>query len=285
MFAENMNQFEDALVCYDKAILIDPNYVDAWNNKAFALQSLNKPEEAQKCYTSAEEAKIKVEALKNLKRAQLRLGNDLEDKVSKILEHSGNTETSQQLSPKKSEVELDINSPEITVELENNAPITRSEKTRKKKGTKITFDEISSVVVQGKPRVVKKKISFATAEEVPIPLSCVTLSVALDISGSKAKTSISTISEIPETVEFFDLPATRKKVEFSDFPEKPKKVKKVEFSGAEKPKKVGFTDFTETTKKVDFSEKQSKVEFSDFEEISLEMTKAILQKNQHTIIT
>jgi len=133
--------------------------------------------------------------------------------------------------------------------------------------------------------VVKKKISFATAEEVPIPLSCVTLSVALDISGSKAKTSISTISEIPETVEFFDLPATRKKVEFSDFPEKPKKVKKVEFSGAEKPKKVGFTDFTETTKKVDFSEKQSKVEFSDFEEISLEMTKAILQKNQHTIIT
>jgi len=137
MFAENMNQFEDALVCYDKAILIDPNYVDAWNNKAFALQSLNKPEEAQKCYTSAEEAKIKVEALKNLKRAQLRLGNDLEDKVSKILENSGNSELSQQLSPKKSEIsDLNLNTPQITVvESEKNTPNTLSEKTRKKKGS------------------------------------------------------------------------------------------------------------------------------------------------------
>jgi len=91
-----MNKFEESLEFYNKALLLDPNYVDAWNNKGFALQSLGKSEEAQMCYKSAEDAKKKVEALKGLKRAQLRLGNDLEDKVAKILE------TSELVSPPES---------------------------------------------------------------------------------------------------------------------------------------------------------------------------------------
>jgi len=95
-----------------------------------------------------------------------------------------------------------------------------------------------------------------------------------DISGCH----IHTISEIPETEDLPPLKRkNKKKVEFSEKSEKPKKV---EFYSAEKPKKVGFSE------KVDFSfEKQTEVGFSDFEEVSLKITKVILQKNQQTIIT
>jgi len=91
MYADNMNMFAEALEFYNKALALDPNYVDAWNNKGFALRSLGKEEESQSCYKSAEEAKKKLETLKGLKRAQLRLGNDLEEKVSKILEADSDT--------------------------------------------------------------------------------------------------------------------------------------------------------------------------------------------------
>ena len=33
----NLGKYEEAIKCYDKAIEIDPNYADAWNNKGLAL--------------------------------------------------------------------------------------------------------------------------------------------------------------------------------------------------------------------------------------------------------
>ena len=42
----NLNRFDEAIECYDKALKINPNNVKAWNNKAFALHNLNRLEEA-----------------------------------------------------------------------------------------------------------------------------------------------------------------------------------------------------------------------------------------------
>jgi tetratricopeptide (TPR) repeat protein len=59
MYAENLQRFEEALECYDKALGIDPYYVDAWNNKGYALQSLKREEESNKCYENAQFAEKK----------------------------------------------------------------------------------------------------------------------------------------------------------------------------------------------------------------------------------
>ena len=44
----NQNKYEEAIECYDKAIQINPNYSEAFNNKGLALGDLNKYEEALK---------------------------------------------------------------------------------------------------------------------------------------------------------------------------------------------------------------------------------------------
>jgi len=124
MYADNLDKFEEALECYKKALLLDPNYVDAWNNKGFALQSLGRVEDAQLCYKSAEDAKKKVEALKGLKRAQLRLGNDLEDKVAKIIETSESSDMT--LDSPKSPVGSSKNSLEEIPRLDCSLPKTIS---------------------------------------------------------------------------------------------------------------------------------------------------------------
>jgi len=48
-----LNKYEEAIQCYDKAIELDPNYADAWNNKGLAFDSLDKHEEALKLYEKA----------------------------------------------------------------------------------------------------------------------------------------------------------------------------------------------------------------------------------------
>lgn len=50
-FAYNrLEQFEDALSCFDKAIEIDPKRIDLWQHKAFTLTKLGRFMEVLKCY-------------------------------------------------------------------------------------------------------------------------------------------------------------------------------------------------------------------------------------------
>ncbi|CAD8214738.1 unnamed protein product [Paramecium octaurelia] len=48
-----LNKYEEAIECYDKAISINPKYDLAWYNKGLALFYLNKKEEAIECYDKA----------------------------------------------------------------------------------------------------------------------------------------------------------------------------------------------------------------------------------------
>jgi tetratricopeptide (TPR) repeat protein len=50
MIKEN---YEDAIVNYDKAIEINPSHVSAWNNKGIALSRLKRYENAINCYDKA----------------------------------------------------------------------------------------------------------------------------------------------------------------------------------------------------------------------------------------
>ncbi|MCK4970844.1 MAG: tetratricopeptide repeat protein, partial [Thermoplasmata archaeon] len=54
---DDMGKYEDAIACYDKAIEINPNYEVAWNNKGYALGMLKRVEEAIECYDKAIEIK------------------------------------------------------------------------------------------------------------------------------------------------------------------------------------------------------------------------------------
>jgi tetratricopeptide (TPR) repeat protein len=45
-----LNKSEEAIKAYDKAIEINPEYLEAWNNKGVALSKINKSEEAIKAY-------------------------------------------------------------------------------------------------------------------------------------------------------------------------------------------------------------------------------------------
>lgn len=42
-------RFTIALRCYVRAIKLDPDYIDAWNNLGFTYQKLGKIEEAKRC--------------------------------------------------------------------------------------------------------------------------------------------------------------------------------------------------------------------------------------------
>ncbi|MFX1396842.1 MAG: tetratricopeptide repeat protein [Promethearchaeota archaeon] len=46
----NMERFKDAIERFDKALKIDPEYIEAWGNKGAALAFLNKYNEAAECY-------------------------------------------------------------------------------------------------------------------------------------------------------------------------------------------------------------------------------------------
>ncbi|CAD8045608.1 unnamed protein product [Paramecium primaurelia] len=49
----NLNKYQEAIECYDKAISINPKNDLAWSNKGWALNSLNKYQEAIECYDKA----------------------------------------------------------------------------------------------------------------------------------------------------------------------------------------------------------------------------------------
>ena len=46
-------KYNEAIMCYDKAIEIDPEFVYAWYNKGLALYYTGKYKEAIKCYDKA----------------------------------------------------------------------------------------------------------------------------------------------------------------------------------------------------------------------------------------
>jgi Tfp pilus assembly protein PilF len=50
---DNLGKHNEAIEYFDKAIKIDPNYADAWNNKGVALKNLGKHNEAIECYDKA----------------------------------------------------------------------------------------------------------------------------------------------------------------------------------------------------------------------------------------
>jgi tetratricopeptide (TPR) repeat protein len=50
MMKEN---YEDAIIHYDKAIELNPSLVSAWNNKGIALSRLKRFEDAIRCYDKA----------------------------------------------------------------------------------------------------------------------------------------------------------------------------------------------------------------------------------------
>jgi tetratricopeptide (TPR) repeat protein len=49
----NLKKYKEAIECYDKAIEIDPKYVNAWFNKGLSLDNLKKYKEAIECYDKA----------------------------------------------------------------------------------------------------------------------------------------------------------------------------------------------------------------------------------------
>lgn len=45
----NKNQYKEAIECYYKAIELNPEYIDAWNNLGYSFSKIGKTEEAEKC--------------------------------------------------------------------------------------------------------------------------------------------------------------------------------------------------------------------------------------------
>ncbi|MCH7757625.1 MAG: tetratricopeptide repeat protein [Thaumarchaeota archaeon] len=51
-FLEN-GQYEDALRCFEQAIIMNPNDPDLWNFKAVVLRSIGRHEEAIECFNKS----------------------------------------------------------------------------------------------------------------------------------------------------------------------------------------------------------------------------------------
>ena len=52
---KKLERNEEAIVCYDKAIQLNPEYFKAWNNKGDSLKKLDRDEQAKQCFAKAKE--------------------------------------------------------------------------------------------------------------------------------------------------------------------------------------------------------------------------------------
>ncbi|RIE15808.1 protein kinase domain-containing protein, partial [Candidatus Cryosericum septentrionale] len=50
---DSLGRYEEAILCYDKALELDPRYVASWSNKGASLDSLGRFEDAIHCYDKA----------------------------------------------------------------------------------------------------------------------------------------------------------------------------------------------------------------------------------------
>src|SRR5450830_1227784 len=50
---DSLGRYEEAILCYDQALELDPRHVNAWSNKGNSLQNLGRYEEAIHCYDKA----------------------------------------------------------------------------------------------------------------------------------------------------------------------------------------------------------------------------------------
>jgi tetratricopeptide (TPR) repeat protein len=48
-------KYDEAILCYDEAIRLDPNLVQEWYNKGVALEALGKTTEANAAFAKAKE--------------------------------------------------------------------------------------------------------------------------------------------------------------------------------------------------------------------------------------
>ena len=60
MVLDDMGKYEEAITWYDKALVDNPNYLDALNNKGYALDNLGKYEEAITWYDKALDIRSKL---------------------------------------------------------------------------------------------------------------------------------------------------------------------------------------------------------------------------------
>ena len=51
----SLDKIDESIGCYDKAIELDANDPDPWNNKGELLEELGKEEEANKCFDKVDE--------------------------------------------------------------------------------------------------------------------------------------------------------------------------------------------------------------------------------------
>eukprot|EP00357_Protocruzia_adherens_P014730 CAMPEP_0115034632 /NCGR_PEP_ID=MMETSP0216-20121206/40783_1 /TAXON_ID=223996 /ORGANISM="Protocruzia adherens, Strain Boccale" /LENGTH=77 /DNA_ID=CAMNT_0002413587 /DNA_START=81 /DNA_END=314 /DNA_ORIENTATION=+ len=66
-----MKRYTEAIECYDQVLALDPNAAVAYNNKGFALRSLNKVREAVECYEKALKLDPKYTTAENNKKIAL----------------------------------------------------------------------------------------------------------------------------------------------------------------------------------------------------------------------
>ncbi|CAD8174781.1 unnamed protein product [Paramecium pentaurelia] len=77
----NLNKYQDAIECYDKAISINPKYDKAWSNKGDALNNLNKYQDAIECLDKAISINPKFDSAWNNKGSALNNLNKYQDAI------------------------------------------------------------------------------------------------------------------------------------------------------------------------------------------------------------
>ncbi|CAD8215554.1 unnamed protein product [Paramecium octaurelia] len=92
---QNMNKQQEAIECFDKAIAINPNNDNAWNNKGFALHNLQQYNYAILCYDQALYLQITSSRLRNKADSLFQFGKKSEAKqfYQAALEKGSNEKT------------------------------------------------------------------------------------------------------------------------------------------------------------------------------------------------
>jgi len=88
--------YDDAIVNYDKAIELNPSFTSAWNNKGIALSRLKRYEDAIKCYDKVIEIDPnhanawynKAKAFRDMGQSRLDKANEDRTRAAKLINES-----------------------------------------------------------------------------------------------------------------------------------------------------------------------------------------------------